>query len=172
MTKKANSLEQFLSYRTELLRYATRLVGDRGEAEDVVQEAWLRFSETASSQPIDEPRGYLHRIVRNLAYDGRRSQALRARYFIENADAEAAAVSLDQPSAESRLISSEELRIVLEALEAMPERMRIAVEMHRFAGAKLKHIAARLDVSVTTAHHLVADGIERCRARLRRRPPE
>ena len=167
MTQGSTFLQIFLSHRAELLGYATRLTGDRGEAEDVVQEAWIRFSETSARQPITEPLGYLHRIVRNLALDGRRRRALKARFFAEGAEREAAAVGSGQPTAEAALISSEELAAVQEALAAMPERMRIAVEMHRFSGAKLKEIAARLGISVTTAHSLVAEGIERCRDRLR-----
>jgi RNA polymerase sigma-70 factor (ECF subfamily) len=44
----------------------------------------------------------------------------------------------------------------------------MALEMHRFGGCRLKEIADRLGVSVTTAHTLVAEGIAHCRRRLKR----
>ena len=39
----------YLRHRAELIDYATPIVGDRALAEDVVQDAWLRFSEVGSS---------------------------------------------------------------------------------------------------------------------------
>ena len=54
----------------------------------------------------------------------------------------------------------------MEALGDLPERTRIACEMHRFGGAKLREIAIYLKISVPLAHKLVADGIDHCRERL------
>ena len=50
-------LALYLAHRGELVNYASAIVGDRGRAEDVVQEAWLRFGAAADSRPIDEPVG-------------------------------------------------------------------------------------------------------------------
>jgi DNA-directed RNA polymerase specialized sigma24 family protein len=60
------------------------------------------------------------------------------------------------------------LRAVQAALLELPERTRIALEMHRFGGATLKDIADFLDISVGLAHALVRDGLEHCRTRLRK----
>ncbi len=54
-----------------------------------------------------------------------------------------------------------------DAFAELPERVRIAVEMHRFGGARLREIAAELGVSVTVAHELVVTGVAHCRSRLR-----
>lgn len=169
MSRQSQLLQLYLSCRAELLSHATRITGDRGAAEEVVQEAWLRFRAGSVERSLDEPVGYLHRIVRNLALDGRRRQRLEARLFAENAETEAAKIASDAPRPEDAIIAGDELRIVSRTLAAMPERMRVAVEMHRVDGARLKDIAARLDVSVTTAHELVAQGVERCRLALRGR---
>jgi RNA polymerase sigma-70 factor (ECF subfamily) len=60
------------------------------------------------------------------------------------------------------------MRNLAAALDELDDRTRIALEMHRLQDAKLREIAARLGVSVTTAHELVAAGLSHCRARLRR----
>src|SRR5262245_35209429 len=70
-------LALYIAHRGALVNYANGNTGDRAHAEDVVQEAWLRFGTTASERPLDQPIGYLYRIVRNLAVDGRRR---RVRY--------------------------------------------------------------------------------------------
>src|SRR3546814_2652242 len=64
----SRKLNLYLRHRAELIDYATPIVGDRALAEDVVQDAWLRFSEAGShdakTRLIRQPVGYLYRIVR------------------------------------------------------------------------------------------------------------
>lgn len=162
-------LALYLAHRGELVNYASAIVGDRGRAEDVVQEAWLRFGAAADSRPIAEPVGFLYRIVRNLAVDGRRRLTREGRTV--DADHDAIDAPLDYPSPEAEAAAREELRLLRVALDELPERTRIALEMRRFGGMKLKEIAARLGVSVTVAHEIVAEGIAHCRRRVRP-PPE
>ncbi len=168
MAQQSKALQHFLSHRAELLGYASRITGDRSQAEDVLQEAWLRFRVVEADRTLDEPVGYLRRIVRNLALDGRRRKGLESRFFTENAELAAMVVPSDAPTPEDAAIAESELRIVSAALAQMPGRMRIAVEMHRVDGTRLKDIAGRLGISITTAHELVAEGVQRCRAALRR----
>jgi RNA polymerase sigma factor (sigma-70 family) len=158
----------FVEHRRSLIDYATRIVGSRAHAEDVVQEAWLRFDEVSRQRLLDEPLSYLYRIVRNLALDGRRSQAREARYLVRGADLQAEGIAEDRPSPEAEAVDRGELRAVQAALLELPERTRIAVEMHRFGGATLKDIADFLDISVGLAHALVRDGLEHCRMRLKK----
>ncbi len=56
-----------------------------------------------------------------------------------------------------------------EAMAELPERTRIAIELHRFGECTFKEIAAHLGISVGLAHALVIQGLEHCRARLYRR---
>src|SRR3546814_20723340 len=67
----SRKLNLYLRHRAELIDYATPIVGDRALAEDVVQDAWLRFSDAGShdakTRLIRQPVGYLYRIVRYLA---------------------------------------------------------------------------------------------------------
>ncbi len=168
VSKTKNILSLYMTHRGELVNYATNITGDRAAAEDVVQEAWMRICAAARLRPLEEPAGYLYRIVRNLALDGRRRNSFEQRHFIAGAEDEAARTPSEAPTPEATALSREDLRIAIEILESLPEQMRIAVEMHRLGGAKLKDIAARLGISVTGAHELVAEGVQRCRTRLRR----
>ena len=68
--------ERFTQARPRLLRLAYSELGDVGEAEDVVQEAWLRL-ERADSDAIENLDGWLTRVVARLALD--RLQSARAR---------------------------------------------------------------------------------------------
>lgn len=167
MASSSRHLNIYLAHRVELVDYATRIVGDRSRGEDVVQEAFLRFRSTAADRALDEPLGYLRRIVRNLALDWTRRLSTERRTFDDAAGH--AAVADDRPSQEEALVSRDELRVVLAAMAELPERTRIALEMHRFDGFRLKEIAAHLGISVALAHALVYEGLEHCRRRLAER---
>ncbi|RBO90961.1 sigma-70 family RNA polymerase sigma factor [Pseudochrobactrum asaccharolyticum] len=164
MSYSEKNLRIYLDHRVELIDYATAIVGDRSQGEDVVQEAFLRLKSSAVDRSLDEPVRYLRRIIRNLAIDWIRRSGIERRRYDDNADFEA--VAEDRPSQEDILADRDELRIVIDAMEELPERTRIALHMHRFEGCKLKEIASHLGISVALAHALVYEGLQHCRKRL------
>lgn len=166
MAPNETALATFTEHRAALVDYAAGIVGSRESAEDVVQEAWLRLDAVAGARTLDHPLGYLYRIVRNLAFDLMRRASFERRHFDSGPGSEH--VAEDRPSQEDALRHRQELEIVMLALQDLPERTRIAVELHRFRGCKLKEIAERLGISVALAHALVYDGLDHCRHRVRR----
>lgn len=68
MAGSANDLDVFLGLRRELVNYANGITGDRMQAEDVVQEAYIRLI-AGRGEPIEQPVAYAYRVVRNLALD-------------------------------------------------------------------------------------------------------
>ena len=160
-------LAGYMAHRGALGNYANGIVGDRADAEDVVQEAWVRYGTAAQRRTLDEPVGYLYRIVRNLAIDSYRRRRREER-VVEPATAKADETTADDaPSPETAAVAKDELRLLSEAMAELPERTRIALEMRRFGGCKLKEIAAHLGISVTVAHDIIASGIAHCRRRVR-----
>lgn len=167
MRDSSEVLQLFVTHRSALIDYATGIVGNRAQAEDLVQEAWLRFDETTRSRHLDQPLGYLYRIVRNLALDGHRRLKREQRILPGKSFDLALSTSADHgPTPERVALYKDELEAVMAALDELPERTRIALEMHRIGGCKLKDIAAFLDISVALAHVLVAEGVQHCKTRL------
>jgi len=167
-------LNLYLAHRSALLNYATRIVGSRVWAEDIVQEAYLRI---ASMSPNDQfvpgsdrqseiahPVAYLYRIVRNLAADWsrRRSTENTEPAYAEVIDSMAA----QAPSPEHELIYRQQVRLLADALKELPERTQIACAMHRLGGYTLQAIAEHLGISVTLAHQLVRSALTHCADRL------
>lgn len=167
MPHRQSMLALYIAHRGALVNYANGITGDRAHAEDVVQEAWLRLGATAAQRPLDEPIGYLYRIVRNLAVDGRR-RAVRYSRIVEQQDVAHSAAD-DYPSPEAAAAARNELRLLMDVMAELPERTRIALEMRRLGGYKFREIAAHLGISVTAAHDIVAEGIAHCVGRVR--PP-
>lgn len=157
----------FIGNRRALVEYAFGLVGSRTLAEDLVQEAWLRFDDATRKQLVREPLGYLYRIVRNLAVDRQRSAFREARIFADMDVEDAAVVSPNHPATpETEALFRDELRQLEEALANLPERTRVAFEMHRFGGARLREIADYLGISLSMAQVLVDDALEHCKRHL------
>lgn len=170
LSKNSTALSVFVTYRGALVDYANSITGSRAQAEDLVQEAWLRFDEATRGRFVEDTKGYLYRIVRNLALDQHR-RLTRENRLISRDDLEQAAEACPDeiPTPETVALFRDEIRCVMAAMAELPERTRIAFEMHRFGGATLKEIAAFLGISVSLAHILVTDGAEHCKARLTKR---
>lgn len=167
MSEPSTILSLFVTHRRALINYASSITGNRAQAEDLVQDAWVRFNEASNGRLLDDAKGYLYRIVRNLALDVRRRATRENRVIVANSFETATQTCPDDtPTAEAIALYKDEYRRVVDALTELPERTRIAFEMHRLGGAKLKEIAAFLNISVSLAQVLVTDAAEHCKQRL------
>ncbi|MCW5704522.1 MAG: sigma-70 family RNA polymerase sigma factor [Bradyrhizobium sp.] len=142
------SVEIYIEHRGALVNYATTITGERARAEDVVQEAFLRVRSAARAQQLDDPVAYFYRVVRNLALDLRRRLTFERVHVFGHPEPSGQPLDLEF-SAEEAAIARERLRNVMEALHELPERTRIALEMHRFGGCTLKQIAEHLGLSIS-----------------------
>jgi len=143
----------YLENREELVRLARRIVHDATSAEDVVQEAWLRFHRRAEGDAIAQPKHYLFTIVRNLALDWLRRSAVvptapAGQAFME-------AVESEVPSAERVLYYRDELKQLAAVLAELPERTQLAFRLNRVERRTLQETADRLGISVVMVHRIV-----------------
>lgn len=145
----------YLAHRSALITYATPLLGSREAAEDIVQDAYLRFA-PASAAGIRSPEqslAYLYRIVRNLAFDVLKRRKVEKRRSED--EAPFWAVPRAEQTPEQSALFCDQVRIVSETLSALPMEARVAVEMHRFGGFTLEEVSEHLGISVATAHRHV-----------------
>jgi DNA-directed RNA polymerase specialized sigma24 family protein len=73
-------LADFEAERPRLLRLGYRMLGSVSEAEDVVQEAWLRW--VARAESVDTPAAYLTRVVTRLCLDQLKSARARRETYV------------------------------------------------------------------------------------------
>lgn len=155
----------YSTHRPALVRYATRIVGSREAAEDIVQDAFIRFSPANThGNSASQTLAYLYRIVRNLCLD------LIKRQKIEMRERDTAPPFWSMPRAagtpEETAMVSDEVRLITEVLDSFPLDVRVAVEMHRFGGYTLEEVAAHLGISVATAHRHVRSALVQIALRL------
>jgi RNA polymerase sigma-70 factor (ECF subfamily) len=152
----SNTSVLFSQHRGSLVDYATGIVGSRAQAEDLVQEAFVRYTPVhRSGADVEQPLAYLYRIVRNLALDSTRRRALEQR------EGEPAwwMVPAAPRTPEQELRHRQNLDRVEQALRELPKETRLAVEMHRLGGYTLQEVADHFGVSVATVHRMVRDAL-------------
>ncbi len=80
MTHVDQRLADFEGQRSRLQRLAYRMLGSVSEAEDIVQDAWLRWSQVAGG--IDTPAAFLTRVVTRLCLDQMKSARSRRETYV------------------------------------------------------------------------------------------
>lgn len=150
------------------MRFSVSITGDLALAEDVLQEAWLKFVRAAAAQHFDEPIAYLRTIVRSLSLDTRRRiQRESERVSGEGVDTLNVA-DQDGSGSEQTLMMRSDLYMLQKAVSELPEKTQAALQLYWQDGNSLRDIAATLGISLGQAHSLVKDGLEHCRKRLDR----
>lgn len=147
----AQVLTQRLTPR--ILGFATRLLQDHGEAEDVAQEAMLRLWKIAPQWRQNEAKvsTWLYQVVSNLCTDRlRKKRGVGLDQIAEPFD--------DAPSAASKMQSRQRAQALNDALGQLPERQKIAVILRHIEGLKNPEIAKIMALSVEAVESLIARG--------------
>jgi RNA polymerase sigma-70 factor (ECF subfamily) len=138
--------------RGALLRFLAARCGDAAEAEDLLQELWLKAAMTPTG-PIANGRAYLFRMANNLMLDRartRRRAMRRDRAWIDRDDPAKGAAELQRdpaPDAEARLIEAEEAQLIRRAIETLPAGARRALLLYRFEERGQADIARIMGIS-------------------------
>lgn len=135
----------YLDCRRTLHPVLTRRLGSRAEADDVLQEAFLRFLGTYVGRSIANPLGLLARIATNIVRDGARKASVRRR-LLEESDALPCG-GLSPPTPESELSGRQDLQRLKDAIDALPPRCREVFLLHRLEGLPHSEVAKILGIS-------------------------
>jgi RNA polymerase sigma-70 factor (ECF subfamily) len=151
----------YRKYHQELLGFVHRSLGNTGsEAEDVIQQAFIRFAERRDLHEIRNPRAFLYRTARNIAINHHRHRKLVQTHARDGGLP--GGLASDELSPEIVLQEQELCRIVEETIRAMPPRRREFLLMHRVNGLAYAEIARRAGVSDTAVKKHVALAVAAC----------
>lgn len=151
--------DSFESHRPHLLSVAYRLTGSVSDAEDAVQESWLRL-DGADAARITDLRAWLTTVVGRLCLDRLRSAAVRRERYIGQWLPEPIVTSLD-PSAEpdplEAVVQQEDNRLAaLIVLDTLTPDQRVAFVLHDGFSVPFDEIARVLGVEVPAARQLAS----------------
>jgi len=138
-----------------------RILRDRGEAEDVLQDVFVQAWTRADTYNVTlgSPAGWLVRIARNRAIDRLRSNAVRARIVD--------AAPLPEPvNPEARVTADDQQRAVAQALDALPPEQRELIVQAYFLGLTQSQLSARFKLPLGTVKTRIRAGMLALRQQL------
>ncbi len=150
-------------YETDLLTLAANLLGRTDQAQDILQDVFVKFIESINDFELKGSlKGYLATCVVNRARDylrrarGRRAEPLKMAHAVET----------QRSNPLQAAITGEQQRRLSAALAELPDEQREAVLLHLQMGLKFREIAGVQGVSGKTAWSRYRYGLDRLRSML------
>lgn len=152
----------YVDYATPLRSYLIRILKSPADAEDVMQDAFLRLHRCERLAEYDNPRAVLYKTAHRLALNlirKRRSNVLDRAAPAEESVVQAPSL---EKSAEEELIATEQDAVYTEALEQLSPRCRQVIELRTVSELSFKEISDTLGLSISTLEKHLVRGKRRC----------
>lgn len=149
----------FVRERPHLLAVAFRILGSDADAQDVVQEAWIRFAQ-ADISDVRNIAAWLTAVVSRLCLD-----ALRRARFVSPADVPELPNGPGGNPEEIALLASELTEALVIVLDALTPPQRVALVLHDVFGVPFTDVAHVLDTTPDAAKKMASRARQRLRAR-------
>lgn len=145
----------FVRYYSRLCCYVYRLLGEKEDAEDVVQELFLTlWNNRKKIAIVENVSGYLYKMARNLALNHICTQT-NYKTILDNQEEQL-------PYYEENSLETEEFRMALyDCINLLPGRCKEVLLLHRIKGLKQKEIADQLSISVKTIKNQIWASLQR-----------
>jgi RNA polymerase sigma-70 factor (ECF subfamily) len=153
----APATAEFERERPHLISVAYRMLGSRAEAEDVVQDAWLRYDRARRLGEINDVRGWLTTVTGRLCLDVLKSARVQREAYPGQWLPEPVVTRLDDP-AERVTLRTEVGLALLVVLEKLTPEQRVALVLHDAFGVPFEEIADVLGSTVAAARQHASRG--------------
>jgi RNA polymerase sigma factor (sigma-70 family) len=147
---------RFEAHRDHLRRVAQRMLGSMGEAEDAVQEAWLRLSRS-DADAVDNLGGWLTTVVARVCLDTLRTRRSRREEPAEHHPADLVAPADQAPAPERDLLLADSVGVaLLVVLETLAPAERVAFVLHDMFDLAFDDIAPIVGRSLAATRQLAS----------------
>jgi len=157
-------------HRNPVVHFLFRMVQNQAVAEELGQEVFLRvYRSRATYEPTAKFTTWLFRIATHLALNSirdRRKEKGQESLNEDLLDGLERQVPDRQPTVEQAMVYGTRLREVRSAIEALPDKQRAAVMMHKYQELEYSQIASSLGCSESAVKSLLFRAYETLRARL------
>ena len=153
MSSASPDTDAFEAERHRLLAIASRVLADDAEAEDVVQQAWLRLHRaTEAGTRVEDLPAWLTTVTTRLCLD-----RLRARTPVPTEDLEVPGTAADPVDPADEVVLAEGVGLALHVvLDRLAPRERVALVLHDGFGVALPTVAAILETTPANARQLAS----------------
>jgi RNA polymerase sigma-70 factor (ECF subfamily) len=164
-TKDRRMFERlFQKHKRAMVAYAGRYVKDRGRAEELAQEIFVRVYTTKHYQPDATFKTWLYRVATNVCLNElRRPEHRYGTEPLDQSDGSPRPIASDRAVPEAAVAGQELAAALGKILAQLPEKQRAAFLMARFEALSHEEIAAALDTSVSAVKSLIHRALETMR---------
>lgn len=148
-------------HESELRAYLRGKFSGHIEIDDLIQETYARLLQAREQAPVHSPKAYLFATARNAAFDYFRRRKIVAIESI--AEIDLLPVLEDRPGVAEAVCHDQELQLLAEAIQALPERCRRVLTLRKIHRLSHHEIARRLGIAENTVNAQVAIGVLRLR---------
>jgi RNA polymerase sigma factor, sigma-70 family len=153
--------EEVQPHEPELRAYLRAKFSAHLDIDDLVQETYARLLQARQQASLRSPKAYLFTTARNAALDLFRRRKVVA---IEGtAEIELLPVFEERPGVAESVCHDQELQLLAEAIQALPERCRRILTLRKLHGLSHREIGEQLGISENTVNAQVANGVLRIR---------
>lgn len=155
VVRAGDRTDEFEALRPRLQAVAYRLTGSVADAEDIVQDAWLRLYSTTAE--IEDLAAWLTTVVSRLGLDRLRSAVYRRETYVGEWLPEPVVTGLDGDDPLAALVASEDARFAaMVVLDRLAPDQRVAFVLHDGFSVPFKQIADILGISDAAARQLAS----------------
>jgi len=170
MTPSDIQTEEFERHRAHLRAVAYRMLGSTSEAEDAVQEAWLRLSRS-NTDSVANLGGWLTTVVARVCLDTLRSRRARREDYVGTWLPEPIVSVVDGPEDEALLADAVGLALLV-VLDTLTPPERLAFVLHDMFAVSFEEIGQIIERSPTAARQLASRARRRVRGATPRSDPD
>jgi len=163
MNKNEWLAERFEANRGHMKAVAYRMLGSMGEAEDAVQESWLRLSR-ADTTAVENLEGWLTTVVARVCLDMLRSRKVRREELLGGHPSDPVAVDEDGVDPEEETLLAESVGLaLLVVLERLTPAERLAFVLHDVFAVPFEEIGSIVGRSPSAARQMASRARRRVR---------
>jgi RNA polymerase sigma-70 factor (ECF subfamily) len=130
------------------------------DCDDIIQEAYMRVLKAAEIGEVLSPKAFLFATARNLALTSlRRKKIFFAEPLVETDEL---CVSDNATPTPESVALNQEIALLTEAIQALPERCRQVFTLRKLFGLSQREIAAQLGISECTVSAQLVIGLQKC----------
>jgi RNA polymerase sigma-70 factor (ECF subfamily) len=158
----------FNTHCSNMLQYATTMLKDSDDAEDIVQQVFVQLWAKREAVVIETSiKSYLYRAVHNSCLNKIKQQVVRSGYANDYQH-----IGNTATASVAQLLENKELAVEIQkALDELPEQCKRIFAMSRFEQLKYQQIADALGINVKAVEHQMGKALKHLRSKLKHLVP-